>query len=295
MNEAAARPDVALLAESRRLARRFERAARRVRWQSDSEGIHDTRVSGRRLEAALDLLRGLVPARARRRARRAVRAIRRALGPARECQVNAALLAQRLHAPATPAPPATASLLARLERRRVRRERRAASACSRARVARAMRRLRRALDSRATREPEFLAAEWLAGARRRAEARSSVAWSVLRGALASGDDDALHQARIAIKRARYSLERLAASEGTADASALERLIAVQELLGLRHDRNLARDLVLRAAERLQFSQAEAARWLRDLARQLGQEADEAVEGLRRIVEPDASEPARANP
>ena len=53
--------------------------------------------------------------------------------------------------------------------------------------------------------------------------------------------------------------------------------------------------MLRAAERLQFSQAEAARWLRDLARQLGQEADEAVEGLRRIVEPDASEPARANP
>jgi triphosphatase len=217
---------------------RLARAARRTRHRADDEAIHDTRVALRRLDAALDVWRDALRPGRRRRARRAVRGLRRSLGPAREAEVNAALLRERMAAE----PMATAdleTLRTRLERRAERARRRAARACGREEIDRAVRRARRAL--RPLRAGAPAGSGLLAEARRRLEHRAAVARAALAEAAATGNVEALHRARVTLKRWRYGLEALAGADaGTAvaPAGALE---ALQGSLGRLHDLTVLRE------------------------------------------------------
>ena len=71
------------------LAERFTDAAARVHAQQGDDAVHDLRVSARRLECALDVWRGALAPRARRRARRLLARLRRSAGRAREREVHA--------------------------------------------------------------------------------------------------------------------------------------------------------------------------------------------------------------
>jgi CHAD domain-containing protein len=274
-------PFAAQRADVRELRRRLRRAVRRTRRQADAEAIHDTRVTLRRLEAALDLWRGAIPARPGQRAQRVLRSLRRALGPAREAQVNLALLHERSARLPESSRVAAAFLLERFRRRSLRREREAAEHCRSRTIDRIVRRLRRVVV--ASGAGTSLAPGWLEGARLLASERLAEARDALQKALEAPDDEVLHRARIAVKRARYLLERLAAAGGSPEAPALAGLRTSQELLGAIHDLAVVRERLLRDARRLAAVDPAAARTVTPIAEQLDIERDSALRSLRALA------------
>ena len=274
-------PFAAPRADLRELRRRLRRAVRRTRQRTDAEAIHDARVTLRRLEAALDLWGGAIPARPAQRAHRVLRRLRRALGPAREAQVNLALLHERAGRLPEPSRVAAAFLLERFRRRSLRRERDAAELCRRRTTDRILRRLRRVLlASQASPSP---APGWLEGARLRASGRLAEAREALRGALDAPDDETLHRARIAVKRSRYLLERLAAAGGGPEVHALAGLRTYQELLGSIHDLAVAHERLLRDVRRLAAVDPAAASTVDPIAEMLEVERDAALRSLRTLA------------
>jgi CHAD domain-containing protein len=242
------RPAAAVTEEIERRRNALGEAAARVRARSDDEAIHDLRVASRRLATALDLWRELLRRRPRRRALRRLRALRRALGPARVAEVQLADLAERL--PGEPAAVRIAAheLLERLRRRVARRRRRAARAAG----ARVVERTGE-LALRTTRGIARRAAaleDPLGHARRRFAAIAGRARAALLEAADVREDGALHRARIEVKKWRYALESLEAT-GAAPATAArpKDLKTLQDALGSLHDRVELRDRVAREIER----------------------------------------------
>lgn len=276
---AADSPAARLVAEADRWRKRLRRAARATRHRADPEAIHDTRVAVRRLDALLGLLRGVLPREERRARRRELHALRRALGAAREAQVGVALLRERLgHAPGA-ARIAGGFVLDRLGRRAARRERDAARACARPHLARISRRLRGTLHTALARGPVEPA--WLPEAHARLAARVAKAHAVLAAALDAGTDEALHRARIAVKRTRYGIEGLAVLEpGARPAAPAAALAGVQEVLGRIQDIALLRTRLAASRRRLTAASAAA---LEPLDQDLDQERDEALARLRARV------------
>lgn len=232
-----------------RRAEAFATAARRTRERSDPEAIHDLRVASRRLSAALGMWRALLRDGPRRRATRRLRNLRRAIGPVREHEVHAADLEGRAGLQTLAVRLALADPLAGLRRAVERGRRRAARRAAEPDVDRVLRRIPRAiagLRARLTESPESLAD---------ARARLAGAEAGVREALARAhdalDDQALHEARIAVKKWRYALETFSEVAGVpAGSPDVKHLRAVQESLGTVHDRAVLRDLV--------------AGWIRDL-------------------------------
>jgi CHAD domain-containing protein len=216
-----------------RLLARLEKSARRTRRRSDSEAIHDTRLATRRLAAGLDIWRDAMPPAARRRAQRALRRLRRSLGPAREAEVSAALLDARLTALAVEAPTVVPVLLLRLERRATRARRQAAGLCGRDSVRRVVGRVARAWKPLGASDPVRLSD--IAAARARLSRRASVARSKLHRGIGSGEPIALHGARIALKHWRYGLEWMDGLEAGAATADPDGLRAVQGSLGTLND------------------------------------------------------------
>ena len=226
---AAARLEV----DRKRLQSRFARAARRTRRRCDPDAIHDARVALRQLEAALDLWRSALRRRTRRRARRELKALRRALGPAREAFISLGLLGERLSDLAPEARHTIEDAHSILRSRVDRLEERAARLCVRSRTERVQRRLERAWsESTAGSDP---ASSWLSDARARVDLRRDRANAALREAADVGTDEALHAARVTVKRWRYALERLAAVDPAVDTSAHKWLKALQRTLGQVQD------------------------------------------------------------
>jgi CHAD domain-containing protein len=222
-----------LASDRDRLLARFDQAARRTRRRADSGAIHDVRVAARRLEAELDVWRSSLPGRRRRRARRALRDLRRALGPAREAQIGLDLLHERLQRLPPEARVAAALVQERLQRRLEALERRATGRCGPRDAGRVRRRLERAWPHPSA----ALGAESLRlqDARSRVGARRTRALAALGQATIRSTDEALHDARIALKRWRYALERLAAVDPATDTSEREWLATVQDALGRIQD------------------------------------------------------------
>ena len=216
-----------------RLLARLVTSARRTRRRSDSEAIHDTRLSTRRLAAGLDIWRDAMRPVTRRRAQRALRRLRRSLGPAREAEVSAALLDARLTALAVEAPTVLPVLLRRLERRASRARRQAAGRCGKAPARRVVRRVARAWRPLGASDPVRLTA--VAAAWARLSRRASVARSKLRQGIKSGEPIGLHAARIALKHWRYGLEWMEGWEVGAAAADPDWLRSVQGSLGTLND------------------------------------------------------------
>jgi CHAD domain-containing protein len=278
-----------------RLLDHFLQAARALRRGGDPAAAHDVRVALRRLEAALDLWRSSLPRRRRRRAARALGRLRRAVGPVREARMTADLFERRL-ASLSPADRAVAEEIARYARRRLGKvERRWAGSFARRRVERVRARYEDAWPSGGRRGAPGPA--WLEQACDRVARRRSLAGEALRGGVALGTDEALHAARVAVKRWRYASERLAAVVPATDASSHDWLKSVQRALGFVSDLHVLRAQVLRWARKHGGTAArpgEREPWAGLLE---GIAADRAahLEDLRRLLTAPGGDPACAPP
>lgn len=189
--------------------------ARKAARRAEPEGLHDLRVALRRVSATADALGA-------KRVSREARGLVQSLSADRQIQVDRQLLA-RIGQLGYLSPDAATALAARWEKvseRGVRRIVRAADG-------RAVRSLLKDMD-RLARRKNGDAVERLERARVHAE-------STLAHSLEGKDDDELHRYRIAVKKARYLAEDLAALGVRRFTSSIEREKELQEALGRWND------------------------------------------------------------
>lgn len=225
----------------------FAAAARRVRTGSDPESIHDLRVATRRLVTVLRVWKALVPARARRAAERALRRLRRRIGRARELEVHIALLEERLPAHGATDRSVAAEALERFRERLTCRRRSAARLVSPRRLKRLMRRVETAGAGLGAPRPGRPGAPPVALAVERQLAEQAV--TALKNASEHPDDVSLHEARVTIKKWRYTLECLNETVPGPARQPVRPLRRIQGELGDAHDRALLRELLERVARR----------------------------------------------
>lgn len=232
--------------DRQRWLERLEDAGRRTRRRGDPESVHDVRVATRQLEACLDVWRSLLPRRRRRRARRALGGLRRDIGPVREVKTSLDVLRQRFTALPSDARVAAALIQDLLLRRLEPLEARAARRCGRGEMAQVRRRVERVWADVAI-EPAtaFLGAGSARLAERRRRGHAAVG-----EAARDASDEGLHRARVAAKRWRYALERIAATDPSTDVSEQIWLKAVQEALGKVQDLAGLRRRAMRLGPRL---------------------------------------------
>jgi CHAD domain-containing protein len=212
----------------------------------DGEALHRSRVATRRLREALPLVKGR--GRERRRLRRELRRVTRALGPVRELDV-ALGLAGALATDWPDLAPALDQVSARLLELRARRRVRLAKEVSRAEVGDLVERVEALLAqagrrgaSRPSIDRPRLVERIVSRAATTREASESA------GALYA--PEALHAVRIATKKLRYALEVARAVRVVGAASAARRLRQYQDLLGLLHDLQIFSSHVTRVQARL---------------------------------------------
>ncbi len=212
----------------------------------DGEGLHRARVATRRLREALPLVTGST--RERRRLRRELRRITRALGPVRELDV-ALTLAGTLAADwpdlAAALEQVTASLIELRARRRAQLIKRVSRDDVDDLVERAERLLAQASRREASR-PSLDRSRLVERIVNRATSTRSAAESA--GALYA--PEALHTVRIAAKKLRYALEMARTVRIVGAASGVRRLRQYQDLLGLLHDLQVFSSHVTRVQARL---------------------------------------------
>jgi CHAD domain-containing protein len=211
------------------LIRRLERATRRVCRGGDGEAEHDVRVATRRIGALLQVWRGALDDRLRRKVRRELKTLRRDLAETRDLQVLAAALRQRRD----PAPiaEAIATWSRAVEEALTRLKASAARRCSPARLAKLRRDLRRvaaSLPNDFAATAERTARDVLARRRKRA-IKALAAAAQLPAMNAESGARRLHRARLRVKSWRYA-EELVGSDSEARRAAM-----LQERLGTIHD------------------------------------------------------------
>ncbi len=194
--------------------------ARKAARRGEPEGLHDLRVSLRRVGATSGAL-GQKPV-----ARRA-KALARSLSSERQLQVDRQLLA-RIAQLGHLSPDAATALAARWEKLAARGERRIARVAD----GHALRSLVRKLE-RSSRRPKENAVERLERARRQAE-------MLLAQPLEGKDDEVLHRYRIAVKKARYLAEDLEVLGLRRFTNRIEHEKELQEKLGRWNDLRLFR-------------------------------------------------------
>lgn len=205
--------------------------------------MHDVRVALRRLEAMVATFRDSLPRRPARELLALLRDWRRRLGAVRDHEVLAAALREPGFVAVGGKP--AAALAGRLERLRDR-ERRGACAWLRPRR---VRDLARRLFTLAAAVDRMDPASALSAAERRCGRREALAIAALARAHGSEEDEVLHDARIALKRWRYSAEALGAYGSGLPAAARKALRVLQRDLGAIHDRAAAYEwLTTQAAE-----------------------------------------------
>ncbi len=189
--------------------------ARKAARRAEPEGLHDLRVALRRVGATADALGA-------KSVSREARSLAQSLSEDRQIQVDRQLLA-RMGQLGYLSPDATTALAARWEKvseRGVRRIVRAADG-------KTVRTLLKDMDRLARRKAGNVV-ERLERARVKAEA-------TLVHSLEGKDDDELHRYRIAVKKARYLAEDLAALGVRRFTNSIEREKALQEALGRWND------------------------------------------------------------
>ena len=195
----------------------------------------------------MDLWRECLPGRARRRAARAMRRLRQAVGPAGEAFASQQLLREGFPWSG----PAERAIALEIERHAGRRreecEKRASEVCTRRRGGR-LRELYRDVwgDGEVCWEPR---PEDCEEAARRVASRDAIARQALRMGSALGTNEALHAARVAVKRWRYVADAMAPLLPADDGGTRGWLKSVQRALGHISDLGLLRAEVLRWARK----------------------------------------------
>lgn len=196
----------------------------------DAEGVHQSRVSTRRAEAALLAFRGVIDEASERRIRRRLSEVRRCAGDVRKCDVQAELLSGLLESAGGDERMVIGGMLKRLRKKR----REASREFANLLTARSQRQLDRAI-SRLALNLERKAGETLEDVAERALPARAADMDVLCRTPAPSADE-LHDLRIAGKRARYVLEvvGLCVDAGAFNA-VYRRMEQFQELLGAYND------------------------------------------------------------
>jgi CHAD domain-containing protein len=211
----------------------------------DGDALRRSRVATRRLREALPLVKGR--GRERRRLRRELRRVTRALGPVRELDVALALAGTL----ATDWPDLASALdqvSARLLELRAQRRARLVKKVSRADVEDLVERVDALLASARRRDaPPPIDRPRLA---ERIVSRAAATREAAESAGALYAPEALHAVRLATKKLRYALEVARAVRVAGAASAARRLRQYQDLLGLLHDLQIFSSHVTRAQARL---------------------------------------------
>ena len=182
----------------------FALAAHRVRSGSDAEAIHDLRVAARRLIAVFRVWERLFRARDRRLATRLLRNLRRRLGEARELEVHVAKLEAWNHAQDAVTQAAVTVVLRHLGESLARRRRRAARRVRSKRLRRILRLVDNAASDLARKHVAHPDA--LIRARHMEAELEEAARAGIRSAAEEGDEAAMHEARLAVKKWRYAIE-----------------------------------------------------------------------------------------
>src|SRR5262245_4150986 len=195
-------------------------SARKSARRGDPEGLHDLRVALRRVSTTARAL-------GRRKIARRANKLVRSLSAQRQLQVDRQLLA-RLGKLGFLSPDAVTALAARWEKLSMRGQRRVLRAAD----GRVVRRLLRRLERFSRRDDDGAMAR-LERARRKAEEK-------LAQPIEGKDDYGLHRHRIAVKKARYLAEDLAALGLRRWTNQVEREKEVQEALGRWNDLRLFR-------------------------------------------------------
>lgn len=224
--------------------------------RGDVEAVHDTRVATRRLKAALDLLRPLLPDGPRSQFAKGLRQVRRTLGPVRD--VDVMLRHVEAMRPARGADAALAWVGEQLRQRRASLRRDAAKRGDRKLAARV-----RAWGDLApkVRQSQKEAAALIARAApeqmaefaRRADAVTRPPGRGKDSAPAAEPAEDVHDLRIAAKAMRYTLELCTPLGFRLPASVAKRFKKLQDALGLWHDYAVLTDEVLRLALEAQLS------------------------------------------
>jgi CHAD domain-containing protein len=233
---------------ARRVLRRFfgRMLAREdaVSKDDDPEDVHQMRVASRRLRAALQVVEGIYDADAIRRYRRGLRRVAQALADVRDLDVFRGHVLDYLARLPEESRAEIAALVAAVEAQRAQ----ARAALIDDLDERRYRKFKRAFAAFLTTPGAGLADgdEVDATTRVRDFAGSAIwrryeQWRAHEGALAS--DEGRHEARIAGKRLRYTLEFFAEALGPNVEQALAPLIALQECLGALQDSVAARQRV----------------------------------------------------
>ncbi len=259
MTARAPRPTTLLLQRlSRALKRHLPQAI-----QGNDRGVHQARVTTRRLREAVPVLATGLKGSKAGKARRKIRRLTRALGTVRELDVTLLLLdelARSPHVPRTAVEDVRARVIAeRDERRKVMLER-----LERVNAAKLDKRLESvgAAIQEATGEPwrKALAARLLGRVRRLSEAMDAAGHMYA--------PERLHAVRIAAKKLRYGLE-LAADSGVSDAAAHVRTIKrAQDMLGKLHDLQVLQAHVAAVQADPQSNRAQSREAMEDLARHI---------------------------
>lgn len=225
----------------------LRKSMRRIRKQTDSEAIHDTRVASRRLQAALRMWRPYLPRRRGRLAGRSLRELRRSLGRARDLEVHCELLAGLMRSPENAGNDALKQLARRLSRRMERARRAAAGRLRRKCRRRVLRGVERGCYPLCLDRGESP----ILNALEQVNSRRDDALALLDPGLGSGDEEArLHRARIEVKKWRYGLECLRVVVPDRFLTPTDPLRELQERLGEIHDLTTLRSLLIRHRDRL---------------------------------------------
>lgn len=257
-----------------------EKAARAVRRGKDERAVHDLRVATRRLDTALRLWAPLLVKGPARRARRDARRMRRAFTRPRDLEMLRAEWRRRARAGPGDLVVVLERMVARLDRRIAAAGRRTARRVARRRVARIARAIERALGSR-----EPMAASAPALADRHVRAMRERALRSLEHGFAEGSDEALHAARIRVKKWRYAEEcEISLHEPRSSATVVAELRTLQERLGRAHDLAVAGEACMRRARKTERRGLHAATGaLRKLAAALAREREGAVAEAQRLA------------
>jgi len=217
------------------------------------DAVHHARVSTRRLREALPLVKGR--GRDRRRLRRELRRVTRALGPVRELDV-AVTLAGTLARDWPELASALDMVSARLHELRARRRARLVKKVSRADIDDLVKRMSTLLSqARGGRASRVIDRPRLAA---RIANRAAATRNAAESAGALYAPEALHAVRIAAKKLRYALEVARAIRIAGAASAARRLRQYQDLLGLLRDLQMFSAHVTRVQARLAADDADLA-------------------------------------
>jgi CHAD domain-containing protein len=226
MNTRTPRPTTRLLARLSRALRRHLPAA----ISGENAGVHQARVTSRRLREAVPVLSTGLKGSKAGKATRKIRRLTRALGTVRELDVTLSLLDELASAPDVP------RTAVEDVRACVVREREARRAVMLKRLARVdAEKIGRRLGSVGTALETATTEPWRRALGTRLLQRSKRLLRAMDGAGQMYSPERLHEVRIAAKKLRYGLE-LASDSGVALAAAHVRTIKrVQDVLGKLHD------------------------------------------------------------